>query len=92
VALRSRLSDYVAQAEGGATFVLLRHGRPIAMLGPAAGELSGRRIGVSQFRASLRRSIGRVSEQPVRLTYRGRTVAMVGPISEPIEREWQDFQ
>jgi antitoxin (DNA-binding transcriptional repressor) of toxin-antitoxin stability system len=90
-AFRSRLSDYVAQAERGATFILLRHGRPTALLGPALPEFTGRPIAVSRFRASLRRSIGAAADEPVRITYRGRTVAVLQPISAAIEQRWQDL-
>lgn len=90
-ALRRQLSDFVARVEAGATFVLLRHGRPIAILGPATRELGGRPLGVSRFRANMRRSIGRADQEPIRLTYRGRTVGFVGPIPEPVKEHWLDM-
>ncbi len=90
-ALRSRLSDYIAEVESGAIYVILRHGQPVAVLAPATPELGGRPLGVSRFRATLRRSIRRAAQEPVRLTYRGRTVAHLGPFSERAEALWREL-
>lgn len=87
--LRSRLGDYIARVEGGATFVLLRHGSPVAILGPASPDNGSRPLGVSRFRATLRRSIRRAAHEPMRLTYRGRTVALVGPVPAHIAANWK---
>lgn len=52
--LKRRLSAVVEEAEGGATLLVTRHGRPVAQLGPVAAHVHvGSRVGEGRLQPLL---------------------------------------
>lgn len=87
--LRRRTSDCVARAEAGASFVVLRHSRPLAILRTPKPEDWGEDVPVSRFRSDLRRQLGRARRRPIRLTYRGKQIAVVTPVPARVRRMYR---
>jgi antitoxin (DNA-binding transcriptional repressor) of toxin-antitoxin stability system len=77
--LRVRTSEYVARAELGEAFVVMRHQRPLAVLRPSVPEDSAPSVPVSDFRSSLRVWLKHAQDQRFQLSWRGRRVASVEP-------------
>ena len=84
--LRRQTSDCVARAEAGESFMVLRHSRPLAVLRAARFGDWGEDIPVSRFRGDLRRLLGSGPRRPIRLTYRGRRIAVVAPVPPRVRR------
>jgi antitoxin (DNA-binding transcriptional repressor) of toxin-antitoxin stability system len=75
--LRRRIADFAASAAEGESVVVLRHGRPWALLRP---PLPGERCGtqsITGFRDDLRRGLLRARRRPLRLTWRDELLAVV---------------
>jgi antitoxin (DNA-binding transcriptional repressor) of toxin-antitoxin stability system len=83
--LRIRTSEYVARAELGEAFVVMRHQQPLAVLRPCVGDDPALRVPVSRFRGGLRVWLMRAQRQRLLVTWRGRRVAMVEPIDATVE-------
>jgi prevent-host-death family protein len=75
--LREAMSEYVARAESGHVFLVVRHSEPLAVLRPGGRDDVGQEVGVSRFRTDLRVWLQRADRNPLRLTWRGRRVAIV---------------
>lgn len=86
--LRIRTAEYVARAELGEAFVVVRHQRPLAVLGPSRADQDALVVPVSRFRGSLRVWLSRAQGQRLLLTWRGRRVASVEPVDETRSRLW----
>lgn len=86
--LRIRTAEYVARAELGEAFVVMRHQRPLAVLGPWLGDQEALPVSVSRFRGNLRVWLSRAKGQRLLLTWRGRRVASVEPVDETRSRRW----
>jgi len=86
--LRIRTAEYVARAELGEAFVVVRHQRPLAVLGPYRADQEALTVPVSRFRGSLRVWLGRAKGRPLQLTWRGRIVASVEPVDETRSLRW----
>jgi hypothetical protein len=76
-ALREATSTYVALAESGRVFVVVRHSDPLAVLRPPDLEDAAVDVPVSRFRTELRAWLQRSRRGRLRLTWRGRRVAVV---------------
>lgn len=76
-ALREATSTYVALAESGRVFVVVRHSDPLAVLRPPDRVDAGEDVPVSYFRTALRAWLQRSRRGPLRLTWHGRRVAVV---------------
>lgn len=88
--LRCRVADYVARVQGGEQFVILRHGRPIALLRSRVNGERVVRLPVDTFRANLRRALAIARRRPVLLTWRGEPAAIVGPL--PPDFVWEEWE
>jgi antitoxin (DNA-binding transcriptional repressor) of toxin-antitoxin stability system len=75
--LRESTSTYVALAESGRAFVVLRHSDPLAVLRPLCPEDIAEDVPISRFRTDLRTWLDRAGQRPLRLTWHGRLVAIV---------------
>lgn len=75
--LREAMSEYVAQAESGRTFLIRRHAVPLAILRPVGEDDSTEEVPISRFRASLPHWLKRARRAPVGLTWRGTRIAVV---------------
>jgi len=78
--LRIRTSEYVARAELGEAFVVMRHQQPLAVLGPCLTNQPTLSVPVSRFRGGLRVWLTRGQRQVFHLNWRGRSVATVRPL------------
>lgn len=89
--LRIRTAEYVARAELGEAFVVMRHQRPLAVLGPCLGDQQALPVPVSGFRGNLRTWLSRAQRQSLLLTWRGRRVASVEPVDAPksLQGDWR---
>ncbi len=86
--LRIRTAEYVARAELGEAFVVMRHQRPLAVLGPCLADQEAISVPVSRFRGGLRVWLTRAEGQRLLLTWRGRRVASVEPVDETRSPRW----
>ena len=87
--LRARVADYVARAQQGEEFIVVRHERPVAILRPRAPGERVVRLPVGTFRSNLRRALLVARRRPVLLTWRGQPAAVVGPL--PDDFPWEDW-
>jgi hypothetical protein len=76
-ALPEATSTYVALAESGQVFVVVRHSDPLALLRPPDLEDVAEDVPVSRFRTDLRAWLQRSRGSRLRLTWHGRRVAVV---------------
>lgn len=84
--LRESLSEYVAQAESGRAFVIRRHAEPLAILRPPAQDETAQDVPVSRFRSNLPLWLRRARRTPLRLTWRGKRVAVVEGVPASSQR------
>ena len=77
--LRRRVSESLLRVARGETVVVVRHGRPIAILRPAVAGDTGRRISVTTFRDNLRRALAVSRRRAVVLTWYGDVAAVIVP-------------
>ena len=91
--LRRNLADYADRAARGESIVVLRHGRPWALLRPLLPGERCRALSVTAFRQDLRGGLLRARRSPVALTWRGRPLGVVvcdvpaGYVLEEVEEE-----
>lgn len=88
--LRARVADYVERAQDGEEFVVVRHGRPVAILRPRISGERVVRLPVGTFRTNLRRALLIARRRPVLLTWRGQPAAVVAPL--PDDFPWEDWE
>jgi antitoxin (DNA-binding transcriptional repressor) of toxin-antitoxin stability system len=89
--LRIRTSEYVARAELGESFVVMRHQQALAVLRPCVADDPALPVPVSRFRGNLRVWLMRAQTQRLLVTWRGRRVATVEPIdtTRNPQRDWR---
>jgi antitoxin (DNA-binding transcriptional repressor) of toxin-antitoxin stability system len=75
--LRRRIADFAARASEGERVVVLRHGRPWALLRPPIPGERCRTQSITSFRDDLRRGLLRARRRPLRLTWRDEPLAVV---------------
>jgi len=75
--LRRRMADFAASAAEGESVVILRHGRPWALLRPPLPGERCRTQSITSFRDDLRRGLLRARRRPLRLTWRDELLAVV---------------
>jgi antitoxin (DNA-binding transcriptional repressor) of toxin-antitoxin stability system len=71
------MADFAANAAAGETIVVLRHGRPWAILRPALAEEHCKTQSITSFRDDLRSGLLRARRRPLRLTWRDQPLAVV---------------
>jgi antitoxin (DNA-binding transcriptional repressor) of toxin-antitoxin stability system len=76
-ALRRNIADFAAKAAAGETIVIVRHGRPWALLRPSMPNERGRSQSITSFRDGLRRGLLTARRRPLRLTWRDEALAVV---------------
>jgi prevent-host-death family protein len=87
--LRRRVSESLVRVSRGETIVIVRHGRPVAILRPVAADDFARRISVTTFRRNLRRTLVVTRRRPIMLSWYGDNVAVVAPV--PPDLEFDEF-
>lgn len=75
--LRRRIADFLACAAKGEPVVVIRHGRPWALLRPPMPGERCRTQSITSFRDDLRRGLLRARRRPLRLTWRDEPLAVV---------------
>ena len=86
--LRRQASEYVGRASAGETILILRRGRPAAILRPPVPGERATRLPVSTFRRTLRAALRAARSRPVLLTWWGGEAAVVAPVPAEIVEEW----
>lgn len=86
--LRRQASEYVSRASAGETILILRWGRPAAILRPAVPGERASKVTVSTFRRTLRAALRTARSQPVVLTWWGGEAAVIAPVPADIAEEW----
>lgn len=76
-ALRRQMADFAAKAAAGETILVLRHGRPWAILRKAHADDRCRTQSITSFRDDLRRGLLRARRRPLRLTWRDEALEVV---------------
>jgi antitoxin (DNA-binding transcriptional repressor) of toxin-antitoxin stability system len=74
---RRRVSESIVRVGRGETVVVVRHGRPVAIMRPAETADTGRRISVTTFRGNLRRALAVTRRRPLLLTWYGESAAIL---------------
>ncbi len=69
----------------GETIVVVRHGRPIAIIRPLAEDETAHRISVTTFRRNLRRTLAVTRRRAIVLTWYGDSAAVVAPVPTDFE-------
>ncbi len=87
--LRRQASEYVSRASAGETILVLRRGRPAAILRPAIPGERAPRVTVSTFRRTLRAALRTARSRPVVLTWWGGEAAVVAPVPAELIEEYQ---
>ena len=88
--LRRGVNEALLRVARGETIVLVRHGRPVAILRPLGeGELY-RRVSVTTFRRNLRRAVLVSHRRPITLTWYGDGAAVLAPVPPELELEYAE--
>lgn len=69
----------------GETIVVVRHGRPVAIIRPLRDRETGRRVSVTTFRRNLRRALVVTQRRAIVLTWYGDGAAVVAPVPPDFE-------
>ncbi len=86
--LRRQASEYVSRASAGETILVLRRGKPAAILRPPVPGERANRLAVSTFRRTLRTALRTARSRPVLLTWWGGEAAVIAPVPAEIAEEW----
>ena len=86
--LRRDILDLAERAVAGEAFVVMRHGRPGALLRKARPEEDLRRVPIETFRRHIARSLRQAQQLPHLITWHGRDSVVLAPVpSELIEQQ-----
>lgn len=88
--LRRGVNEALLRVARGQTIVLVRHGRPVAILRPLADGETHRRISVTTFRRNLRRAVVVSHRRPLMLTWYGDGAAVLAPVPPDLELEFEE--
>ena len=83
--LRRRVNESLVRVARGETVVIVRHGRPIAIIRPLKDGDTARRISVTTFRQNLRRTLAITRRRAIVLTWYGDGAAVVAPVPPDFE-------
>ncbi len=83
--LRRRVSESMVRVGRGETIVIVRHGRPIAIIRPLRSGEAAHRISVTTFRRNLRRTLAVTRRRAIVLTWYGDGAAVVAPVPPDFE-------
>lgn len=86
-ALRRRAGTCLARVSQGDSFVVLRHGAPVAVLRPPRPQDIGRVRGATLLWRNLRDLMAAARRVPVLITWYGDAMAVLEPIAEHGEDE-----
>jgi prevent-host-death family protein len=87
--LRRRASELIGRASAGETILIVRRGRPVALLRPPIPGERTTSITVSTFRRTIRSALRTARSTPVLLTWWGGEAAVVEPVRTGMTREEQ---
>ena len=87
-AFRQRPSDCVARAAAGERFIVCCYGRPVALLGPRAGDDPSLRLSATALWRTSRRALALARCQPVLITWRGQALAVLRPVPRDVAWAW----
>jgi antitoxin (DNA-binding transcriptional repressor) of toxin-antitoxin stability system len=85
--LRRGVNESLVRVSRGETIVVARHGHPIAIIRPLAGDETGRRVSVTTFRRNLRRTLAVARRRSIVLTWYGDVAAVVAPVPPNLKLE-----
>lgn len=83
--LRRRVNESLLRVARGETVIIVRHGRPIAIIRPLTEGDTARRISVTTFRQNLRRTLAITRRRAIVLTWYGDGAAVVAPVPPDLE-------
>ncbi len=83
--LRRRVSESMVRVGRGETIVIVRHGRPIAIIRPLQADETAHRISVTTFRRNLRRTLAVTRRRAIVLTWYGDGAAVIAPVPPDFE-------
>lgn len=83
--LRRQVNRSLVRVARGETIVVVRNGRPIAIIRPLRDCETGRRVSVTTFRRNLRRALVVTQRRPIVLTWYGDGAAVVAPVPPDFE-------
>lgn len=86
-ALRRRAGTCLARVSRGDSFVVLRHGAPVAVLRPPGSQDVGRARGATLLWRNLRDLMAAARREPVLITWYGDAMAVLEPLPENGEAE-----
>jgi antitoxin (DNA-binding transcriptional repressor) of toxin-antitoxin stability system len=78
--LRTDILDLAARASHGESIVVMRHGRPVALLRQALPEENMRQLGIESFRRHIARSLRQAERRPHLITWHGRESVVLAPL------------
>jgi antitoxin (DNA-binding transcriptional repressor) of toxin-antitoxin stability system len=78
--LRRDILDLAARASQGESIVVMRHGRPVALLRQARPEENMRKVGIESFRRHIARSLRQAEKRPHLITWHGRESVVLAPL------------
>jgi len=87
--LRRQAGECLSRVSQGDTFVVLRHGHPVAILRPARSWEACRRESATLLWRNLRDLMAAARYEPVLITWYGAAAAVLEPVSSgsPLELE-----
>ena len=83
--LRRSVSESLVRVGRGETIVIVRHGRPIAIIRPLTADETARRISVTTFRRNLRRTLAVTRRRAIVLTWYGDGAAVIAPVPPDLQ-------
>jgi antitoxin (DNA-binding transcriptional repressor) of toxin-antitoxin stability system len=78
--LRRDILDLAARASQGEAIVVMRHGRPVALLRRARPEENMREVGNESFRRHIAQSLRQAERRPHLITWHGRESVVLAPL------------
>jgi antitoxin (DNA-binding transcriptional repressor) of toxin-antitoxin stability system len=78
--LRRDILDLAARASQGEAIVVMRHGRPVALLRQARPEENMREVGIESFRRNIAQSLRQAERRPHLITWHGRESVVLAPL------------
>ncbi len=83
--LRRGVSESLVRVGRGETIVVVRHGRPIAIIRPLTADETAHRISVTTFRRNLRRTLAVTRRRAIVLTWYGDGAAVIAPVPPDLQ-------
>lgn len=90
--LRRDILDLAERAVAGEAFVVMRHGRPVALLRKARPEEDLRRVPIETFRRHIARSLRQAQQRPHLITWHGRDSVVLAPVPSELMEQQPDAE